>query len=359
MVTTLTSAASAATTQIIKDPLSAKDLLAKNLPKASNFYVSYFLFQGLMVSSMALVQVFSALVYKFITTFFDYSPRRLYEKWAALTGLGWGNVFPIFTNMGVIGNHPSFQRSAQNAADNSTALAYSCIAPLILGFAFIGLYLVYQAYRYNFLFVYDIHIDTKGLVYPRALQHLLTGIYLGEVCMIGLFAIRSAIGPLIIMILFTILTVLAHMSLNEALAPLHSSLPRTLEAEEEILQSKEEAQLLYTQQGGSRLAAIWKWFHPNLYRDFASLRRKVRRDHVEIKYSDAQMRDAYFEPCITSPTPKLWIPRDRWGFSQQEIVETHPGIPITDERAHLDEKNKIVWDKYDPHLPLWELKVLY
>lgn len=103
LVTTLTSAASAATSQIIHDPLSAKDLLAKNLPKATNFYISYFLLQGLMLSSMALVQVASALIYKFITTFFDYSPRRLYQRWAAVSGIGWGNVFPVFTNMGVIG----------------------------------------------------------------------------------------------------------------------------------------------------------------------------------------------------------------------------------------------------------------
>lgn len=106
-MTTMTSAASAATAQIIKDPLSAKDILAKNLPKASNFYVSYFLLQGLIMSSLALVHVFSALAYKFITVFLDYSPRRLYETWADLTGLGWGTVFPIFTNMGVIGKRLS------------------------------------------------------------------------------------------------------------------------------------------------------------------------------------------------------------------------------------------------------------
>ena len=111
LVTTMTSAASAATAQIIKDPLSAKDLLAENLPKASNFYISYFLLQGLIVSSMALVHVVSALAFKVITTFFDYSPRRLYEKWAMVTGLGWGNVFPVFTNMGVIGRRCSFWSS--------------------------------------------------------------------------------------------------------------------------------------------------------------------------------------------------------------------------------------------------------
>ncbi len=103
LVTTLTSAASAATAQIVQDPLSAKDLLAENLPKATNFYISYFLLQGLTISSLAVVQVMSVLVFKFITTFFDGSPRRLYERWAALSEISWGNVFPVFTNMGVIG----------------------------------------------------------------------------------------------------------------------------------------------------------------------------------------------------------------------------------------------------------------
>ncbi|KAE8395110.1 hypothetical protein ETB97_011010 [Aspergillus alliaceus] len=339
LVTTLTSAASAATTQIIKDPLSAKDLLAENLPKATNFYISYFLLQGLTMSSMAVVQVAGALFFKFIATFFDRSPRRLYQRWSALSGISWGNIFPVFTNMGVI------------------ALTYSCIAPLILGFAFIGLYLVYQAYRYNFLFVYEPRIDTKGLVYPRALQHLLTGIYLADVCMIGLFAIKGAIGPLIIMVLFAILTVLAHMSLNEALAPFNNFLPRTLDAEEEAQQAKEEAQALNHTR--NRWEATWKWFHPNLYRDYAALRRKVRRDHVDIRYSEEERYNAYYEPCIISKTPTIWIPRDKWGFSQQEVIATDPIIPITDEGAHLDEKNKIVWDKYDPNLPLSELKILY
>ncbi|KAM0093750.1 hypothetical protein ACP6JD_002786 [Aspergillus fumigatus] len=323
LVTTLTSAASAATAQIIKNPLSAKDLLAQNLPKATNFYISYFLLQGLTMSSMAVVQVAGVLVFKFLSTFFDRSPRLLYRRWASLSGIGWGNVFPVFTNMGVI-----------------------------------GLYLVYQAYRYNFLFVYDIEIDTKGLVYPRALQHLLTGIYLANICMIGLFAIRAAIGPLIIMALFTVLTVLAHMSLSEALAPLYTFLPRTLDTEEEQ-QSKEDETQALLRHPRNRWEAAWKWFHPNLYRDYAALRRKVRRDHVEIRYSEEEERNAYFEPCIRARTPTLWIPRDKWGFSHQEIIETHPSIPITDEGAHLDEKNKFVWDKYDPSLPLWELKVLY
>lgn len=106
LVTTLTSAASAATAQIIKDPLPTKDLLAKNLPKASNLYISYFLLQGLTMSSIAVVQVMGLLVFKLIATFFDHTPRRLFKQWTQLSGLSWGNIFPVFANMGVIGRSP-------------------------------------------------------------------------------------------------------------------------------------------------------------------------------------------------------------------------------------------------------------
>jgi hypothetical protein len=340
LVTTITSAASAAVGQIIQDPLSAKDLLAQNLPKASNFYISYFLLQGLSMSSIAVVQIAGALVFKLLAMFFASTPRRLFKRWTQLTGLSWGNVFPVFTNMGVI------------------ALTYSCIAPVILAFAFIGLFLVYQAYRYNLMFVYYIDIDTKGLVFPRALQHLLTGIYLAEICMIGLFSVKAAIGPLIIMAMFAILTILAHISLNEALSPLMTFLPRSLDTEEEEIQANADAEAAYIH-AITRRGRVWKWFHPNLYKDYADLRRKVRRDIVRIQYSEKELEDAYYEPGITSPTPRLWIPRDAGGVSEQEIRQTSDIIPISNQGAHLDDKNKIQWDKYDADLPMWETKILY
>src|SRR5258708_7016503 len=95
--------------------------------------------------------------------------------------------------------------------------------------------LFYLAYRYNILFVTDSKIDTKGLIYPPALQQLLTGVYLAEVCLIGLFGIAATPGPLICMVIFLIFTGLYPSSLNTALDPLLYSLPRSLEAEQEGL----------------------------------------------------------------------------------------------------------------------------
>ena len=369
LVTTITSAASAATTQIIQDPLSVKDLLAENLPKASNFYISYFLFQGLILSSGAVVQVIGFLVFKLLRALFDKTPRKLYQRWARLGGLSWGTVFPIFTNMGVI------------------AITYSCIAPLILAFASVGLYLVYQAYRYNLLFVYDSDVDTKGLIYPRALQQVLTGIYLAEVCMIGLFAIRAAIGPLIMMAIFLLTTVLAHISLNDALNPLLNALPRTLNTDDDDLDSpvdntpvdhncktedcicpsvsKATTSATLTSvpppitRQRSRLSSLADWALPrSIYTNYNTLRRKLLH-RTPTSLDDEIAANAYFPPPVTAEVPLLWIPRDAAGVSRVEVEVTGAVIPITDDEAHLDERNKVVWDKVGMRPPIWREKIFY
>lgn len=111
------------------------------------------------------------------------------------------------------------------------AVCYAAIAPLVLGFAAIGLYFFYFAFRYNLMFVSNARIDTKGRIYPRALQQLFVGLYVAEFCLIGLFAIGvgssvGALGPLILMILMFIFTALYQVSLNNALGPLIEYLPK-------------------------------------------------------------------------------------------------------------------------------------
>jgi hypothetical protein len=95
IVTTLTSAASAAVPTIIKNPGSVTSLLAENLPKASNFYIDYFILQGLTFSSGALLQIVGLILYKVLGKIFGSTPRKLYNQWATLSDLGWGTVYPI------------------------------------------------------------------------------------------------------------------------------------------------------------------------------------------------------------------------------------------------------------------------
>jgi hypothetical protein len=255
-------------------------------------------------------------------------------------------------------------------------------------FAAIGLYFFYFAYRYNLLFVTNASIDTKGAVYPRALQQLFVGLYIAEVCLIGLFGIATgtsvgALGPMIIMIIFLIFTALYHLSFNAALGPHLKYLPRSIDAEERRLIAADRGEMdndgyesgLAGKEGGKHGVAngsngvndaplhkkpnfFTKWLRPDVYTDYETMRRLVPKD-IDIIYDERTEAHAYFNPAIASQAPLLWIPRDPVGISQQEVRDTNKINPMTDEGAFLDAKNKVVWDAQDGRPPIYEEKIYY
>jgi len=103
-----------------------------------------------------------------------------------------------------------------------------------LGFAAVGLILLYIVFRYNVFFALDSKdINTQGRNYAMALQQLTTGVYLCELCMIGLFAInvadsRAAIGPLVLMIIALVLTIVFHIIMRRTLKPRMTEISRDL-----------------------------------------------------------------------------------------------------------------------------------
>lgn len=353
----MTSAASAVVPQIIDDPSSATSLLANNLPKASNFYISYFLVQGLTIGTSVLTQVVGFFVFTLVYKLFASTPRAMYTKWANLSAISWGSVLPVYTNIAVI------------------MIVYAAIAPLLLGFATITLGLFYLAWRYNVLFVTDTRVDTRGLIYPRALKQLFAGIYIAEVCMIGLFGASVATGPLVLMIVFLVFTVLFQATINSALDPLLYNLPRSLESEEESLRSKlgvssastdghkngaaDEKSAPETQ--AKKPGFVAKFLKPWIHQDYTYMRTLVPEGRVDFEnlYTEEIERDAYYPPSVTSRTPLLWIPEDPAGISKQEVRDTSRVIPITDEGCVLNDKNKIEWDTEGVRPPLWEEKVYY
>lgn len=374
LVTTMTSAASSAIPTILKNPGSVTSLLASNIPKASNFYISYMILQGLAVSAGALLQIAGLVVYKLLGWLLDNTPRKQWRRWSSLSGLGWGTVFPVYTNLCVI------------------AITYSVIAPLVMGFATCGIGLMYLAYRYNILFVYNINIDTKGLVYPRALFQTITGIYLAEICMIGLFAIKVAIGPLVLMIFFAVFTVLFHMTLSSAIQPLLDFLPKNLQAEEESLlltiedgpaeheheqkqplsptspgmpemqreisQSGSEANVPFASTAEKKPSFFARFLHPEIHESYLEMRKHVPRNLPEVVYTPETERDAYMHPCISSAPPAIWLPRDAGGISRQEVAHTSVVNPVSDRGAILNEKGKVVRDE-DANPPDWSEKPHY
>lgn len=248
---------------------------------------------------------------------------------------------------------------------------------------------MYLANRYNLLFVFNTNIDTKGLVYPRALQQTTVGAYISILCLIGLFGIKAAVGPLILMVVLLIIIILFHVSLNSALAPLLLYLPKSLQAEEDALLAVEDgysgedgppkngAQVSTAVEGhemetsppstGKGLPPaphtkpnmITKWLKPDKFTDYHTLRRLVPHEFAEISYDPIVERDAYYHPAIGSPTPLLWIPRDLMGISRQECRHSSKVIPMTDEDAGFDEQNNLVWNQEKARPPIWREKIYY
>ena len=110
LITTITSAASGALTKILANPMTAKDLLAENLPKASNFYLSYILIQCLANGAFGLLHVFELFRHHILSRV-SALPRARFRIWRRMRVIHYGGVYPVFTNMGVIGKLTTWRKA--------------------------------------------------------------------------------------------------------------------------------------------------------------------------------------------------------------------------------------------------------
>lgn len=226
----------------------------------------------------------------------------------------------------------------------------------MLFWATIALGLFYLAYRYNILFVTDTQVDTHGLFYPRALQHLFFGIYIAEISMVGMFAVSKAPGPGALIGSFFIFTILYHITLKRSLGPLFLSLPRTLQANEQQIYRSDSSGL-----DGARGNILTRFLKPWVYSNYEILRYLVRPKSTigPYVYNDETLKNAYLPPSVTSTAPVLWIPRDRAGMSKIEVALTKTVICISDEGCELDENNKLQWNTEGVRPPIWREKIHY
>lgn len=383
--------ASAVTTQIIQNPGSAPTLLALNLPKASNFYISYFILFGLMQAAMQLLNIVPLLFYLVLGKLLDKTPRKRYARFINLPGIGWGSTYPKFTLLGVI------------------AITYSCIAPLVLGFATIGFCLLYLMFRYNWLFVLGNSLDMKGEAYTRGLKQLMTGVYLASICLIGLFAIgcsqsASSAGPLAVMVVFLVVVIIFQILFDRAIAPMEQHMPLELLNGNKFSmtimeQTVDEQQLKHetaeagassrgnstvpTETGFSKVEEVGD--QPGSHAqsksppfNFLSRRieplalkfyeesKKIVPDSEDSEswiptYTSEEYEQSYVNPAITDQRPTIWLAKDGSGVSSMLVAENREAnIQSTDSFAELDEKNKLVWQEDQVReMPLWQRLVRY
>lgn len=207
LITTISSSATSTITQIASKPEDALSILANGLPKSSNFYVAYLMLQGLSIAGAALFQIVGFFLYYIFGFFFDSTVRKKWERFSGLSAMAWGTTFPLYTTLVCI------------------TLAYSIISPLILLFATASFFLLYIAYAYNLTYVFTEVTDSRGAHYPTALFQTFTGLYLGQICLLGLFAVGKGWGPIAMQLIGIGFTVFAHVHLQEAFSHLLKVVP--------------------------------------------------------------------------------------------------------------------------------------
>lgn len=255
-----------------------------------------------------------------------------------------------------------------------------------------------MGFRYNVLFTLGTQVDTKGRCYATALKQLITGLYIAEICLIGLFAIGSAsggsglisLGPLIIMIIVLIGTVIWQMELTSALAKHMQILPADLLADEyrDNQHSMDEAEKGTNGHHSKKshsddssngnyllprsadpppppqgiVGKIKTFIFPNKFSSAAVLSKYILSPHLTHPvrpYTHQERDEAYLHPALTAELPVIWLARDKYGLSRREVDacrhEVGEGLEVTDEAAWFNDKGKIEWDETNPQkAPLWE-----
>jgi hypothetical protein len=200
-------------------------------------------------------------------------------------------------------------------------IVFSAIAPIILVIGSLAFALLWVTHRYSFLYVNREESDNGGKLYPVALFQLFTGLYVLELCLIGLFALgqnaQGAPGCLpqaVMMSMVLICTALYHRKLVEVYSPLFS---RTV--------------------------------MDGLGKDGVCLDKEM----YPLTHHEKRIENPVRQPVLTERPPVVWIPKDPLGVSDGEVRQTRGIhgmgiIPISNENATLDNKGRVVCHSLEP-----------
>lgn len=199
-------------------------------------------------------------------------------------------------------------------------------------------------------------MDTHGRAYTKALQQITTGVYLAELCLIGLMGIstgssKASIGPLVITIILLIATIIFHILLNRAISCVRKEVASNFNPETHPEQFKEQTAIKSTSKHHTKptgkIAEKNASFFINMLRIPFTPKFDNYLQYPMPEYSEEDRSEAYLNPSLTEPEPLLWIVHDNAGVSemQKRDIIKNANLKITDEAAWWDEKGKMrtVW----------------
>lgn len=355
LIVTLSSGIISALPSILNNPSSIATLLASYLPQASTFFLTYIVLQGLSGVAGGFLSIVQLVLYYVKLFILGSTPRSVYDIKFGPRTVAWGTLFPTITLLTVI------------------TFGYSIISPIINGLAVAAFFLFYLLYKYLFLYQYTQppELDTGGLFFPRAIQHVFVGLYVQQICLCALFFLaqdasgkQAAVPEGALMVVLIALTAGYHMIINESYGPLISALPlsiadKTAADLDEPASSDAHASTSADASNGQQ----WKATKGDTVTDpDREGEEQELDDYYFQKLSDGAPDYGFAHPAMTRPQRVVWIPDDsdawvnagddgtgevegvarRRGLGPAEVeVNSSQGVLATTEGTRMDGKGHL------------------
>ncbi|KAG0149197.1 hypothetical protein CROQUDRAFT_654026 [Cronartium quercuum f. sp. fusiforme G11] len=239
LVTVLFIFVAVSTVSLLRDlrdnPGGVVDKLARSLPGARYFFISYLILQSLAILPLQLLSLPN-----FLFRLIFLRPKTLrqknYKKMMKLEILSLGTIYP------------------QALLAFNICITYSIIAPLILIFGTIYFGFGYIVYKYKILNVYCRPFESRGEAWPIACHRIGWGLIIFQVFMFGLLSLRQVflLSTLVLpLVAYTIYNLITLQRVYRRQAK-YLSLSMIAEVEADQLQSSSIAnQSLIEPEGGS------------------------------------------------------------------------------------------------------------
>ncbi|TFK34488.1 hypothetical protein BDQ12DRAFT_689686 [Crucibulum laeve] len=324
LIVTLSAGIIASLDDLINSPTSIPSILASNLPKASTFFLTFVILQGLSGVAGGFLQIVPLILYYVKLFILGSTPRAVYGIKYGQRSVAWGTLFPGITLLVVI------------------SLGYSIISPIINGLAVMTFFLFYILYKYLFLWTLQQSptSDTGGLFFPKAISHIFVGLYIQQVCLCALFFLAqddnkkaSAIPEGALMVVLIVITAGFQAIISNSYGPLLHALPLSLADKTYALNAAEEGITTAPSQSSS-----------------ASAEERAKLTEQGVAPPDAHDEQkkkteedyGFAHPAASRPQRTVWIPTDELGLSADEKAACRAaGVDTSARNAVMDAKGKV------------------
>ncbi|PKI85516.1 hypothetical protein MVES1_000346 [Malassezia vespertilionis] len=334
----------------ISDPSAFVTQISNAIPPASTFFLQMIMLYGLGAAPGMLLMIAPLIVYYIKIYLLGSTPRKVWHLKNDMGAPAWATLFGGFMLFVVIG------------------LGYMILQPIVSGFAAFSTLLLYFAYRYLFLYVFDCkpQNETGGLFFVKAISFTFIGLYVSTVVVALMYFFNSgsntafvAFGVLTILLL--VIQIAHHYFLMNSYGPLlygvpldlvlasqnadkaeFGSDPQHMQPQQTMLQQQlPEKDAYYMNSQGEMVCAPQAQGHVVQMEEPKQLGNKTENQ---------EMHDAFLNPAQISKQVVQWYPNDNLGIGRAEAAADYKaGYKATVNHAYVTEKGKI--DEDAEYLP--------